>query len=137
MQENYFNTFVDDPDFLKNAFSFIAAQRKQQRKLNPDNIVRIAEEEWDELSLQADKTELQESFSIRNILKARRIANLIVDEKGNIQQDLLKKFIAYFSKHCFFLGKERHHDHKRNLHILRCLQTLDESKELRALIQNI
>lgn len=137
MKEQSFDTFVDDPGFLKKAFSFAADQRKQRRKLDPDNITRIAEEEWDELSREADKTELQESFSIRNILKAKRIANLLIDEKGNIHQDVLNKFIAVFSKNTFFLGKDRHHDHKRNRHILRCLQTLDESKEIKAALLQI
>lgn len=137
MQNSDFDTFIDDPAFLKNAFSFVASARKQKKRLDPDNISRIAEEEWDELSIAADKADLQESVSIRNALKAKRIANLVIDEKGFINQDVLKKFITSFKKHCYFLGKEREHDHKRNRHILKALESLDASKELKMALQHI
>jgi len=135
--EAQFDTYIDDPNFLKNALSFTAKNRKEKRKLDPDNITRLAEEEWDELSNAADKTDLQESVSIRNVLRTRRIANILIDEKGLINLDVLKKFIQVFSRHCYFLGRGRESDHKRNEHILACLKQIEESKELKAAIQHI
>lgn len=137
MQESSFDTPIDNPEFLKAVFSFAAKERRNKKRLDPDNICRIAAEEWDDLSIQADATDLQDSFSIRNVLKAKRIANLLIDEKGALNTDLIKKFIELLKKHCYFLGEGRHFDHKRNEHILKCLIKLDESKELRAAVMHI
>lgn len=137
MQEPSFDTPIDNPEFLQAAFSFAAKERRNRKRLDPDNISRIAEEEWDDLSIQADATDLQDSFSIRNVLKAKRIANLLIDEKGALNADLVKRFIDLLKKHCYFLGEGRHFDHKRNEHILKCLIRLDESKEIKASLGHI
>ena len=73
---------IGDSKFLESAFTFAALERKKRDRLNADNFKRVIVDEHDDLTRRIDYSLLQESISVRNVLKARRLASLLIDEKG-------------------------------------------------------
>lgn len=121
---------VEDPLFFSSLFSFLCRERKVKNRLNPDNFLRICQDEYDEVSARADATPIQESCSLRNILRTRRLANLLIDEKGRLNPNHLKRLIARLKEHLYFLGPEMHHDSVRQEHLLAILEMFHQRKDL-------
>lgn len=128
---------IGDPKFLETAFSFVASERKERDKLIPDNLHRTIVDEQDDLSRRLDYSLLMESASVRNVLKTRRLANLLIDEKGALKPDIIKKAISLLKDHLYFLGPSRQDEGIRNKHILLALELLDSDKELKFSLQKI
>jgi len=121
---------IEDPLFFSSIFSFISKKRKAKDRLNPDNFLRVCADEYDDVSLRADSTPIQESCSLRNILKTRRLANLLIDEKGRLNQHHLLRLIGILKEHLYFLGPDRHHDSVRQEHLLHILEEFSKKNEL-------
>ena len=84
-----------------------------------------------------DRSQIQESSSVRNILRTRRLAQLLIDEAGEINLALLPDLIAAYQKHFYSLGPQRQHDGQRQEHILKILQLLTTNKDVARLIKKI
>lgn len=97
----------------------------------------ICSEEYDDLSRRLDRTQLQESASVRNCIKARLIATKLVRDEGSLDEELLQKFIASMQKNLFSLAPEHSFDVVRDQHILHVLTELRDKKELRRLLSHI
>jgi len=93
--------------------------------------------EYPFLSKLAERSDIQESCSIRNVLKTRHIATQLITDNGDIDFDKLKKWIEYFEKNLFPMGKRRQYDRRRNIHILNVLRLLESKKNLQRLLRQI
>jgi len=128
---------VEAPEFFSKIYTYVVKQRKIAQKLESDNLKRVCSEEYDGLSTRIDSNSIQDSCGVRNNLRARRIANLVIDEKGHVDKDVLHHLIQQFKNHIYFLGPDRQHDTRRQEHILLVLEMFNEKKELVLLLQSI
>ena len=98
---------IDEPDFYERAFIYAARERKAQFALEPDNFKRVCAEEYTKLSRRIDDTKLQESCAVRNVLRTRRLANLLINDKGELNTVVMPKVINHLTAHLYSLGPER------------------------------
>lgn len=129
--------FIDDPAFYERAFTFAANERKKIYARDGDNFKRVCAEEYDELSKNVDVSKFQESCGVRNVLRCRRLANLLVSDQGEINLPILPKVIGHLKRHLYSLGPNRQYDGKRQEHLLKVLISLNENKELARLVKAI
>lgn len=120
---------MEHPLFLSRIFAFVARIRKA-RQTEDDRLRALIEEEYEELSRRLDRSAIQESCSVRNILRTRQLAMFLIDDKGELNAHLLAKVIALLKENLYSLGPNRHHDAKRQEHILNVLHLLDTNKDL-------
>ncbi len=121
------------PHFYSRICSLLA-----RRDLHPDeNILDIALEEFDELSKSLDKTQIQESCSVRNVLKARLIATHLVREDGEIDFELAKKLSERIKANLYSLAPGCEPDAVRDEHIVEVLDLLVKEKELSRIIKHM
>lgn len=118
---------VGHPDFLPQIFS---SYLKEKREKDPDPIKDILKKELDQFSKRLDQTLIQDSCSVRNAIKARKLGELLVQDDGRLDLDLLEKATVILKNNLYPIGPDRHHDYRRNEHILSVLQLLKSKKEL-------
>ena len=121
---------IDHPLFYPRIFALVARRRREERATKADILSKIVTEEYEELSRRLDRSQIQESSSVRNVLRTRQLAKLLVDEKGEINVASLPKVISYLKAHLYSLGPQRQYDGKRQEHILKVLQLLMTQKNL-------
>ncbi|MCE5316337.1 MAG: hypothetical protein LLG04_03110 [Parachlamydia sp.] len=126
---------VVDPQFYARAFTVMSKEVKAS--LSDDPIRSLFVEEYDSLSRRADRSGIQDSSSIRNVLRTRRLAELLIDEKGDLNAAMIPKAIAHLKTHLYSLGPDRQHDSRRQEHILRTLEMLQTNKEVVRLLRGI
>ena len=126
-----------DPQFHSRAFTIISRERKAELAKNQDPFARLFAEEFDNLSRRVDRSGLQESCSVRNVLITRRLAELLIDEKGELLASLLPNAIEQLKKNLYSLGPNRQHDARRQEQILLVLQLLQTNKNVVRLLKNI
>ena len=105
-----------------------------KRNVLPEEILL---EEFDELSSKLDSTGIQEGCSVRNVLKARALALLLIRDDGEIAFDLIPSLIETFKKNLYSLAPGREADVARDEHILHVMELLLKEKELARLIKNM
>lgn len=128
---------INDSRLLQLVFSTVANERKNLQSLDGDNIKRVCAEEYDELSQQLDDTQIQESCAVRNVLRTRRLANLLVNDKGELNLSLLPHLIDFLTTHQYSLGAHRQSDGKRQAHIIKVLTLLKDNKEIQRILRQI
>lgn len=128
---------VDDPLFPERLFSLVARERKLLFREGEDSIQKICSEEYDDLSRRLDCSELQESSSVRNVIKTRRLANLLISDTGELLLKQIPIILENLKKYLTSLGPNRQFDTRRNDHIVRTLTYLNENKEAQRLLKNI
>jgi len=131
------NTPLDDSSFFEKIFSAAANLRKSEYAKDADNFKRVCAEEYDTLSKQLDKTQIQDPAAVRNVLRTRRLANLLINDKGELNKGLLPKVIAHLTTHLYFLGPRREYDSMRQEQILKGLTLLRDNPELAKLLRLI
>lgn len=131
------NLPLEDPQFLGRLFTQIAKFHKQKRKEAGDPIRQLCQEEYDALSRRFDLTEVQESYSARNVLKTRKFAKMIIDEQGKVDRKALTHAIACIEKNLYSLGPDRQSDAHPQEHLLKVMRLLHSEKEFRQLLQSI
>lgn len=134
--EQFLNTLKhpwDEKAFYFQAFSFVDQGKKTAR----DPVESLLLEEDVKLSLQIDQSQLQESCSVRNVLKTRRLAEILIDEKGEVNKAILLQSIKTLEKALYSLGPDRQHDAVRQQHILKVLKRLEKDKEVGFLLKKI
>jgi len=129
--------YLGDANFYKRVFSAVAKERRAAQAVDGDNLKRVCAEEYDDVTRRLDSTRIQESCAVRNILRTRRLANLLINDKGELNSSLLPRVIAHLTTHLYSLGPQRQHDSKRQEHILKVLTLLRDSKELVQLLKRI
>lgn len=128
---------VDDPHFFPRIFSIVSKARKQAQAKDGDNLKRVCAEEYEDLSQYVDNTRIQTSANVRNILRTRRLANLLINDKGELHVSLLPRLITHVKTYLYSLGPQRQHDNRRQEHLLRILTSLRDNKDLIHLLQQI
>jgi hypothetical protein len=118
------------PLFFPRIFALAAKNRRLNNKQQDNAISAIIQEEYDELSRRLDRSQIQESCSVRNILRARRLATLLIDDKGELKMNLLSEVIEQLKLNLYSLGPYRQYDAKRQEHLLKILTILYENKDL-------
>src|SRR5690349_19963637 len=102
--------YVDDHAFDQKAFSYACQVRKAAFALDGDNFKRVCAEEYDDLSKKTDLTGIQDSCSVRNVLRTRRLANLLINDKGEDNFAVLPRLIGLLTQQLYSLGPDRQHD---------------------------
>ncbi|MFT4551464.1 MAG: hypothetical protein ACI9S8_000074 [Chlamydiales bacterium] len=121
-------------------FSRIYLYLSKKQKINfkkKDVITKLVREEYHDLSYLLDKTTIQDSCAYRNNSRTRKLATLLVNEKGKLDQARLEQTIESLEKNLFSLGPERQHDVSRQRHILKILKRLASNKDDALLLQRI
>jgi hypothetical protein len=126
---------IEHPLFYPRIFALAAKRRRVERKTTADAVSHLVTEEYEELSRRLDRSQLQESCSVRNVLRTRKLAQLLIDDKGEINLTALPIIISYFKEHLYSLGPNRQYDGKRQEHILKVLKLLHTRKDLVLLIK--
>ncbi len=128
---------IDDPIFLTSVFSKYSKKRKTTFSKCADNIKRVCYEEYDEISRRADKSRIQDSCSIRNVMRTRRLANLLINDKGDLNINSLPSLIDCFQERLYSLGPDRQNDAEREKHIIHVLKTLHDNVQLQRQLKSI
>lgn len=128
---------LNDGNFFVKIFTFVSQRRKRALAKDADNLKRVCTEEYDELSRRLDRSKLQESCSVRNILKTRRLANLLINDKGELNMPLLNKTINLLSQNLYSIGPDRQYDSVRQEHLLKTLQLLQDNKDVQRQLKSI
>lgn len=128
---------IADSRFLDKVFRIVAKARKAAQVRDGDNLKRVCAEEYEDLSKRLDITGIQESCSVRNVLRTRRLANLLINDKGELMIALLSRVITHLKAHLYSLGPQRSLDSVRQEHVLTVLTLLQTNKELVRLLQGI
>lgn len=123
-----------DPEFFQAAFSGVANTTNKE-ELSP--VARVICEEHDDLSRRLDRSGIQESCSVRNVLKTRALSQLLFAEDGELNLAAVKEAIDVLNKHMHSLGPERELDTPRNQHLLNVLRLIYSKKEVQAAIKAI
>lgn len=119
-----------DPKFHCEAFQATIKYRKSHTPKDVSPLVSIVVEEYGDLSRRLDRSEVQLATAVRNVLRTRQLANILIEDSGEIRVDLLPELIEVFKKHLYSLGPERQHDSYRQEHILAVLCALRDNKDL-------
>ncbi|MFV0340501.1 MAG: hypothetical protein ACK5MA_07775, partial [Parachlamydiaceae bacterium] len=123
-----------DPRFLKRVFFQAARSRKEKEQ---DAIAEIAEEEYGSLSRRYEKSEFQDASLARNLLRARRIADRLITDQGELNMTELPLVLQEVRDHAYFLGPGWEDDAPRQEHILAMLNALNENKAIQRALRLI
>jgi hypothetical protein len=126
-----------DPRFYARVFRYVSGQLKEVNGRKGDNLYRVVVEEYADLSRRCDKSLFQESCQIRNNLRTRRLANLLISDEGELNLEAAAKVIRILKEHCYFLGPGYQYDAPRSEHILHILEKLVEDKSLQRQLKQI
>lgn len=129
--------YNDDPLFYQFIFSLTANQRKLNYLREADNFKRTVVEEYNDLSKRLDQTKFQESCAVRNVLRTRRLANLLINDNGDLNIAILPRLIELLKRNLYSLGPNRQYDTKRQEHLLKVVTLLNQSKDLQRALKNI
>ncbi len=129
--------YNDDPSFYDKVFSLVSNQRKQKYIREADNFKRTCVEEYNELSKRLDATKFQESCSVRNVLRTRRLANLLINDNGELNLAILPRLIELLKRNLYSLGPNRQYDSKRQEHLLKVVTLLHQDKDLQRALKTI
>lgn len=128
---------VDHPQFYQRVFSSLAQGKKATSEDSKDIIINICTEEYDLISRRLDRSKIQESPAVRNVIRTREIANYLIDDKGDLNFFLLDQAIEALQKNLYSLGPNRQYDAKRQEHLLQALNELKNNKEIQRLLKNV
>ncbi|MBS4167749.1 hypothetical protein [Parachlamydia sp. AcF125] len=128
---------LEDPRLFQNLFAIVTKIRQHNDAKDGDNLKRVCAEEYEELSRRMDRSSLQESCSARNVLRTRRLANLLINDEGEINFSLISPLMELFKTYLYSLGPHRQYDAKRQEHILHVLSLLLTDKELSLALKSI
>lgn len=120
----------EDHRFHSRVFRYVSKQLKEVNGRKGDNLFRVVVEEYGDLSRRCDKSLFQESCQIRTNLRTRRLANLLINDDGELNLDAVAKVVRIMKEHCYFLGPGYQYDAPRNEHILHILERILEDKSL-------
>lgn len=126
---------LDHPLFYPRIFALTVKHQHRAKTITNNSLLEILTEEYEELSRRLDRSQIQESSSVRNVLRTRKLAQLIIDDRGEINFSILQEAIVYLKMHLYSLGPQRQHDGKRQEHILKVLQIIETHKDINRLLK--
>lgn len=119
---------LEDESFYPQVFDAIAEKTQASR---PDSIL---EREYVTLSNELEASQVQAGCTVRNVLKSRKLARQLIDQEGQLNDELVNQQIDRLQNSLHSLGPNRQHDSVRNEHMLNVLKLLSSDKELRTLL---
>lgn len=128
---------LNHPLFYTRIFALVSRECRIERKELQDDLLEFVSEEYEELSRLLDRSEIQESCSVRTILRSRNLANLLINDKGELLTELLPSLIEKLKQNLYSLGPNRQYDAKRQEHILSVLNHLMNNKAAVLLLKKI
>jgi hypothetical protein len=128
---------VNHPLFFPHVFALMAKQQHSNSASTNNILEKIIKEEYEEVSRRLDRSLLQESCAVRNVLRTRRLAILLIDNKGELRSSMLPEAIASIKTNLYSLGPNRQYDAVRQEQILKVLQMLHQSKDMARLLKKI
>lgn len=114
-------------DWQKYETDFLSSFRSVRKGSLPD---------WLDLNFEAqisyyfELSSIQDPFRFRARYLGRKIATLLVDEKGDLQKELLSQLIRDLEGDVYSLGPKREGDSLLYAHLLSCLKALETEKEI-------
>lgn len=124
---------IDHPFFYQRAFT-LTAKREKEAKGN-DVIWQTLIDPYEAISHRLDLSQIQESCSVRNLLRARKLAEILIDDKGDIHLSKLPPLIKTLQEHLYSLGPQRDSDGFAQEHMLYVLKLLETEKNLQILLK--
>lgn len=125
-------TNKDELNFSK---TFTAVAKSRKEKVRSDELLKILTEEYDDLSKRFERSQIQESGAVRSTLRARKLAALLISDRGELDLALLQRSVILLKKHLYFLGPARLEEALRQQHLLISLEHLLSSKNAQNLIK--
>jgi len=116
-------------EIFKKTFLMESFEKKAHEQTLSGPLTALLLDEYIETCRDFDLTNLQQSWSWRNIHVARGLAKELIDLKGEIKRTLLFKAIQILEKGLHSLGPNRHHDARRQQHLLKILRLFYEKPE--------
>ena len=127
----------EDPQFYPKVCSYFTPRPAASLEDERQEIQAICFEEFEALSAQLDQTQIQESCSVRNVIKSRRIATKLVADNGELRLDLVPLFIDQMQKAICSIAPDRQYDVVRDVHILDVLKILQSNNECARLLKRM
>lgn len=127
----------EHPFFYSRICTILLRSNGKPPSTEQEAIQQICSEEFDDLSRKLDRTVIQESTSVRNVLKARLIASKLIGDDGEVKFDRLSLFIDALKQKLYSMSPNRQFDAVRDKHILRVLECLQSNKEVVRLFRQI
>ena len=129
---------INHPLFFARTFALtVKANKGSAISASNDPIHAVLYDEYEDLSRYLDRAQIQESVSVRNVLKTRRLASLLITEKGELDTSLLLNAIKCLKEHTYSIGPSRQYDAPRQEHILNVLTILQTNKNILLLLKRI
>lgn len=126
---------TQDPKFPQALYKQLITRPRTQAGTLREQVIQAIDEEYALLSEQMDATGLQDSCSARILLRARALAALFINEKGEWELEAVQIAEEHLKAHLYSLAPHRRHDALRNEHLLRVCQQLLQNKPLRQQIR--
>lgn len=117
---------LGDPRFGAQLYLLLENDRPQRSELH-----EVLTRPYLRLSWQMDLTGIQEGATARNRVRACELAQLLIDDAGNLAEETLAEALGILAEHSHSLGLQRHHDSPRNVHLYRALMWLQQDSRLR------
>lgn len=122
------------PSFYKRIFTAVSKSKKLKMQ---SVVLKGCAEEYDDLSKRAVRTQIQDDGAIRNVLRSRMLATLIVDEKGEILRELIPELIDCLTKHLYSLGPGRQFESQAQEQILSVVKLVHTNKDALILLKQV
>ncbi|MBI2811591.1 MAG: hypothetical protein HYX67_12305, partial [Candidatus Melainabacteria bacterium] len=117
-----------DPQFLNRVFLHVLEKQKEHPLVQLYDLENEAR-----LSLLFDQSSLQEGFRFRALNRARRLALALLDERGEVNKDFLKKITALHESAGALFYPEGFCDSKVYEHVLHFLRALGSDEVQKSL----
>lgn len=134
---NEISVSSDDPQFFKKIFYLKARKIKRKSPVKNGPFYQIVSESYASLSDHLDKSKFQESCSVRNVLRTRYLANLLINDEGEINLSAIPSLLEVLKAHAYSLGPERQFDALRQEHIIHVLESLAADKNLQRQLKGV
>ncbi len=127
-REEIFHLPCTDPQFLGHIFLHLLDLKKDHFLVQLLDLPSEAR-----LSFLFDLSAVQESFRFRALHRARRLALALIDEKGDVKQDLLKKIVTLFEQEGYIFFPQGYNDGVIQEHMIGFLRILSQEEVLKSL----
>lgn len=127
---------VDDKTFYVRTFLWATKRRKQKaRDQNP--FQKICYDELERFSRGMERSGLQDAPTARALQKIRKLVDLLIDDKGELNKRALEMAIEAQEQALYSLGPERQYDAKHQEQILRAMKEMQTSKEMQIALKKV
>lgn len=121
----FFSQLLFNPE---KSWNVIFLEKAAKSKIS-DALQSICQRHYGNLSHLNDLSAIQDSCAIRNVLRTRSLAELLIDDKGLLKKELLPPSQKAIEEALFSLGPDRHADSIRLRQILNVIDVLQKEPQ--------